>query len=709
MAGGGIDEIELLLREHEHVAQEQRSFNALLVTGLGIGIALMGAIGSVLVQTCSADDFQRRADELQLRADELQQCPVSVVDPDCSVLDDRVLVLLPLVVVMLITFLLVHGLQATIRARYLRSIEYSIREHANASPSALTPYGIGHLLHPLDGGKPISLGFRLVLQLQWVPAGIIGIGVVVLSIGLIDDGNVQLAAALGYGALALLLFGTQLRNIAGLGRAETMWSELRKRMEGELGRTGDGFPRSKGVRWTYVALPRPVDLLKSLLHLVAFVLAARVANEALPLRETIAFVLTIELCVYQARYAANDIRDIETDSSHASADERGRLSNDRAGLNTGILAMAWRVAIFPVALIALPSGPLLRVVIVSVAVVVISGTAYELRKSSSKGTRTKRTTMILLLVGVGYAMRVATGLYLGGLAWSSIAFGAVFGYVLGIMLVAMTWALEGYSHETAGKLGASKQHSAQLIEQVRPACFAEQKSKAERKKVAALLGPLPSRSFLMIATYGALVAAFVLGIDLSREAGGGSRSETIAAVVALVLAVGLTAALRGGNLAFNGFAVFVVGIAGASWRGSSIALAVLPIALAAAVHFHFRRATYASVNPNWKLYKKSAKKSIDDFIAQAGPYFLGRRAFALLLAPDDPQVNVGTSPGDTPPGPEPGSTTATGDSTVDVGAGIHRPTQQTDNSFQTYAKQKKRVLFGVLISAFLALMLARCS
>ena len=335
--------------------------------------------------------------------------------------------------------------------------------------------GLVHILQPLSSGRSLSVRHRALSHLQWLPAASIAIGVGVLAVNLIDNPSVRLAAGGLYGLMAVILmrFDPDIFEVFECGNASSSGFRMNSI---EL---RAGFPAADRLLYRYILLPRPLEVLsKAPIHALAFVLASVLSDGHVRFRRIAFFTLILEFVLYQARYAINDLRQSENDKHHPSSRAHGRLNPSTAAVRSGLIALCWRVLALPVSWIALKDGDLRGALIVAAAVVAASTVAYESvreysREVGAAGRPTDRLTWVTLgLVGIGYGLRLGTGLHLGGVGTIPTIAGTSFGYWLGILFVGMTWTLEGYSFETFEAAKASKPHVAYLTAAVvRPPWF----------------------------------------------------------------------------------------------------------------------------------------------------------------------------------------------------------------------------------------------
>lgn len=582
------ERLDLLLRDYESAANDERYFLSSNAAVMGVGITVLSVIAALLTQVCSP------------KHPLIDWLKVGSTKTDCSSISPYVMAFVPTLPVLVLAVLLVQGTLATMRSRYLRSVASEIRTLVHVPDDAVTPFGLVHILQPLSSGRSLSVRHRALSHLQWLPAASIAIGVGVLAVNLIDNPSVRLAAGGLYGLMAVILIGG-IRS--GYIRSLRMWQRLVKRLPNELNRTRAGFPAADRLLYRYILLPRPLEVLsKAPIHALAFVLASVLSDGHVRFRRIAFFTLILEFVLYQARYAINDLRDVENDKHHPSSRARGRLNPSTAAVRSGLIALCWRVLALPVSWIALKDGDLRGALIVAAAVVAASTVAYESVREHSRevgaaGLPTDRLTWVTLgLVGIGYGLRLGTGLHLGGVGTIPTIAGTSFGYWLGILFVGMTWTLEGYSFETFEAAKASKPHVAYLTAAVvRPPWL---ESPLDRLKERTLRPVQPIGSPIPLIFACALVSATLFSTTLQL---GGQRSSANVqfAVVQLGMAAScffLSRRVEGSEMIRWMLVLLSCAVGAFAYLGDRSAIAVLPLLLLNTVHWFFKFMCYDDVN-----------------------------------------------------------------------------------------------------------------
>ena len=292
-------------------------------------------------------------------------------------------------------------------------------------------------------------------------------------------------------------------------------------------------PRPGSRLVAYLLVARPQDLMvKTSFVLVAY-LAGRWASSGtgLPVWAAALAIVALELLAYQARYMINDVLDATHDAHHPAVASRRRIPNgqDRRIQRIVLGAAAGRVLAAVVACLVLP-GRARPIGLTSIGLVFVVAAVYEwLRRALRRpvplevaGRLDWVCAATFVTVGAGYAVRVATGLALAGAPGWSLVPGAVFGWLLGVVFISMTWVLEGSSFITADWAGVDdhllrKRHLAVCLR------FAglfppDPASWSGSPLDARVLGPpSPWTSPWAVAALPASVVAAALGLLLANE------------------------------------------------------------------------------------------------------------------------------------------------------------------------------------------------
>jgi 4-hydroxybenzoate polyprenyltransferase len=210
---------------------------------------------------------------------------------------------------------------------------------------------------------------------------------------------------------------------------------------------------------SYVALPRPAEAwVKGWLPVIAYAIAHLGGTGAgAPVWAAVAAWATFELGLYQARYVANDVADVEVDRSHPAASARGRLPDVPRARRVAAAGAAARVALAIAAIAVLPD-PARGITVGAAPGLTAATVAYEAartvmrRRAADCGPPHLGASerVVYGFIGAGYAARIALGAGLAGAGgWLLVAV-AAYGWAFGTMVVVMTWALEAAGLRAAG-------------------------------------------------------------------------------------------------------------------------------------------------------------------------------------------------------------------------------------------------------------------
>jgi hypothetical protein len=386
------------------------------------------------------------------------------------------------------------------------------------------------------------------------------------------------------------------------------------------GRVGP-VPRGRSLV-SYLILPRPQELVaKALFFLVAPLgVALATGPTSKPgIGDAIAFVFALEVLVYQARYQWNDIRGFAEDQRHPAAAERGRLpgpptrARRQIALSAFTVAVRLALAVGIGVLLGKALGIALLVAGFGIWGVAIVYEALRHRISADNGgsplglTRTKQA--LFVVVGLGYAVRAVSGLWVGSGATIPLA-GVVTATItmsaIGTIFVTMSWVLEGSScvgEDVDGRLIrspllAGKGHLASLLTAVGiPSDVPEGPVLVSMSGTALLRRRQTLRAPWNLGLLAAGVAGSYGSISLAWH-----MTLPTARVGAVGCAVGLVAAL-GAALApwwasaFIGSALAAfLWVLAAGHHPSRPWMAVVMPSLVFVVYTAFRRTTYDAIN-----------------------------------------------------------------------------------------------------------------
>lgn len=421
-----------LLLDYQMAREDDRSAQNVLSTLYGIGIALLGALIAALLGN--------------------------------NPLPRAALALAPLLPFSAISYVVLMDSNMTMRSFYMRALEEELRTRLFANFD----------LTVLNGVKPLS-GQEFIISLasgvRGRPAWRVAYAILQGAILIVFGGVTVLIAHRVGGVYEFLMFAvygplTLILSIEGVtvgmaGRSAFLAEINKFKADGYASIRRLGKPQSikLGARklHSYLLLPRPGDLAKW-----SFIPAAALAGILLPnvfnrfpshhLFALLVGWLAFEYLVYQARYQINDVRNLTQDLDHPEESSRMRLPvhefGIRTSVNASLVAVVVRLAVLVCILILNPFDVREELSIAAVAVFIFTFVYEYLRAREPKDpvAALHLVIQIWIIAGAGYAIRVCLGLSLVGIkSLAVLAMFAVSGWLFGIMLVTMTWALEATS------------------------------------------------------------------------------------------------------------------------------------------------------------------------------------------------------------------------------------------------------------------------
>ncbi len=121
------ERLDLLLRDYESAANDERYFLSSNAAVMGVGITVLSVIAALLTQVCSP------------KHPLFDWLKVGSTKTDCSSISPYVMAFVPTLPVLVLAVLLVQGTVATMRSRYLRSVASEIRTLVHVPDDAVTP------------------------------------------------------------------------------------------------------------------------------------------------------------------------------------------------------------------------------------------------------------------------------------------------------------------------------------------------------------------------------------------------------------------------------------------------------------------------------------------------------------------------------------------------------------------------------------------
>ncbi|WP_445170189.1 hypothetical protein ACTXG7_13220 [Mycolicibacterium sp. Dal123E01] len=463
MADRGQDP-SLLLLDYEMLRDDDRSVVSTQVQSFSIGIATLGLLGALVVR---------------------------VLDDSKSHLPDFALVGAPLIPLSLFVYMVTMAPPTIIRSFYGRLLERQLHEHfarrgqADGAPKYDDRLQFPSLFEISVGIQRLSRGsstVRVFVGLLALLVTLIFCGVTAVLIFRTDSLAVKLAAIPFYAiTISAMVWHTIRLNVNG---REYFFSQIAKFQDARNDRLQPKLEIKEGRSpLAYLILPRPGDIGKWLFFPLG-ALISFVGSDAPfePIRfMTMLFVL--EYLLYSARYQINDIRGMNEDAESPQARDRGRLPVDVRGRGAAIRSSLWLVTVRLYGAVVLAVAPSLHMwlnIVIAAVLIAISTVIYEwLRgmerefyRDNADSHPTRKINLvasaITVIVGMGYAIRIALGLCFYPRSWSIphvLVPIVVYAFCLGIIFVSMTWALEGLSYLSRRPRDGRRLHfSAKILE-----------------------------------------------------------------------------------------------------------------------------------------------------------------------------------------------------------------------------------------------------
>lgn len=444
--------VEMLLTDYTTAREDERGFLAVQATLVSLILAALSFLILALTNDCRFG---------------------TVSGPGCAPqTPDVVLASMSLVPLALLSYLQALATAATIRSFYMRALEREIRDHAVDPVMHTGTYPGMQLMSYIETLTAVGTlargrgAIRVLFGLLVAIAGVVLIGVTVAA-GLLVPLPLKLAMGLVYGfGTVLILREAVSATIKGSDYYCVAVGEATRRMAQPLGGAGSKSDEKlcRRALWSYLALPRPDDLIKAtffpvtILYGVISSISTRESVETFEISRAAIYWIALELLIYSARYQVNDIRGAAEDMRHPHA--RGRLPFDPK--DNGSFATAARasmvvivVRLYVVTIIAsVPQWDLAVPMLATTVAVFGLAVLYEfLRWVESRRHCDLAAWMIYIVVGWGYVIRGAAALWVLGV-WSLSAMPdpnmtlwlLVFFASYGSMFVVLTWVLDAASY-----------------------------------------------------------------------------------------------------------------------------------------------------------------------------------------------------------------------------------------------------------------------
>jgi hypothetical protein len=598
--------LDVLIAEYEALREDERMNTTLLATLAGAGVTLIGGAVVLLAGRNSTPGW--------------------------------LFAFVPLPGFIVLAYGAVAGALGTVRSYYLRLVEQE-----------LFKYGGVTMLGDRAIPTPSFAHLELSVTRPGVRSGPFGVANIAVLLGILSvfagatawclsrttPTWLAVTASVGYVTAIFLVLKTI--NAAALHGRE-LWVSSLDSLEDSWGTppASTARPRRTYVTLGRLLLPRPYDLVKCAFVPAGYLLAVAFApGTPRDLWAAAAAFVVFELIVYQGRYLWNDLRNRLDDQQHPDVKKRNRITiRTTKDVRIVVATLLVRTSIWIAAGIAL-GGWEGSALLVSGGVVIGESLAYErLRRHTRRlevdggELRLARMPMRLLylLVGFGYAVRVATGALLGLLEIdvSFVLHIGVTAWALGSMFVTMTWVYEGTSFLTSSipgfvpSLANTKAHLVPLLCEAGLLPLKDRRDKAVAFTVASskprdAARPLSAYPALADETglrctwnrYFVLAAVSGCALAILIANGHGNSGATSSTILALATALTVALLLSSVSLLANAIIVGVLLAATTIWAvvaASSgdmyLLLAMVPVV----IYMVFRSTNYEALFPTISIH-----------------------------------------------------------------------------------------------------------
>lgn len=375
------------------------------------------------------------------------------------------------IVVTAFSYVLSLGLRSSLRYSYMRMLCKEIKDcGAGDVPGWVEMSAPLITLNP----RHIKSNYTLIHFLGIFCAIVAAIAVCVSMVSISATGDDLHAGVLAAAAIFFILFTCA---VFAMSDAQAIMNKMKKLVEERREQdaaacekqavSDQGGVAGKDPNWLrfalYLVYPHPQDALKLLFLLFGFVLGWFVADRCDSL---LGFVMRFLLLLfvfdvfgYQARYQINDIRGYHEDEKNPAAEKRGRLASfgvpERVSVFSSAAAALAKIALGMVVIALVSPDDDIRVALfISFALVFVLAFVYECARSPRKGKAADgklHEFLPLALVGLGYMLRIGTGIACGGgvavfspgsAAFSALVLVLVASVPFGWSFVGITWMLE---------------------------------------------------------------------------------------------------------------------------------------------------------------------------------------------------------------------------------------------------------------------------
>lgn len=440
--------LDVLLTDYQAMREDDRGFSNSQSALASVFVALLAGLFAILVGDCR---FRGKASGAAESAG------------SCYDLAEPVYVVAPALPFAVLCYLVMLGIQVTIKSFYMRALENELRGHRaelRAIPGVLAGSATELMLTITSPRRGRRSYFVMLLFLTLTFAIALGGWVVFVALKLSTPSMVIMFVLYGP-LLILLLHQGILANTGGRRLLRDAADHLRDssnyprtRLLQETSRTGRTDERPM---WSYLVLPRPLDTVKWFFIPIAYIVAVVTTSHGHGgpglLGAALGW-LVFEYLIYQGRYQWNDIRGLADDLVHPARRERGRLPvaqrGPRRSVVLSVLVIVARAVVAVIIAFTIVPSSVSAIILVSFIGVWVPAGLYEFLRARRTRPGVYAGT-IWLVIGVGYAVRAAIGLALAGLVPSGQTSGTFFlfggaAWAFGIVFVTLTWVLEATGH-----------------------------------------------------------------------------------------------------------------------------------------------------------------------------------------------------------------------------------------------------------------------
>lgn len=397
-----------------------------------------------------------------------------------------VYIVAPVVPSALVAYATLISMLQMLRGRYARSLELRVHKLTGQEGDVLPIPSWDHLQMEVTGQTHSQWYAQANWSFLYVVVALMLLGAVYFSGSRITDTRL-FVLALAVDAICLGLPTITLGWV--ICRGLESWKDTLAILEESLKRTRHEFRDplkekrgSERALFSYLLLPRnQEELLKGLFLPICFAIGSWLLLGVVPWKSPfvphlVGFFFVFEILMYQGRYLLNDVKDRGIDSTGGiskirfprswvfSEDDRDLLSSkeprETARANFALYA-AFASFIGRFVLATLIVGSLFPIDSVRnyrwvedamfVMGIFLFATFYEIARSKCSFVDTNKlnekklrfwTFMTVLLVGLGYGLRSAAGLWAAGVRGPALLLIFVGGSLFGSSFVALTWAIE---------------------------------------------------------------------------------------------------------------------------------------------------------------------------------------------------------------------------------------------------------------------------